>query len=299
MEAMDKPMQSRSFTGVMAMFGCDAPGMEEGDYVGTDELLYCGKCHTRKQTRIKDERFRAIWNGKDEFIFPTVCECRKAELEEEEAERKRREEQQRVDELRRSSLIDDKFADSTFEQFEVNAHNARPNKLARRYAERFGEMLEKNQGLLFHGNPGTGKTFTAACIANALLDRRTPLIMTSFVKLLNILGKLNSSEGEEATIRRMNNARLLIIDDLGAERNTDYALERVYNIVDSRYRAKKPMILTTNLTVEEMQTTPDIRYQRIYDRVFEVCYPVEFTGPSWRYAEASRRYEAMNRLLED
>ena len=96
----------------------------------------------------------------------------------------------------------------------------------------------------------------------------------------------------------MNSAKLLIIDDLGAERSTDFALEKVYNIIDSRYRAGLPMILTTNLTLKEMKEATDIRYSRIYDRIFEVCYPMEFTGPSWRKVEASRRFEEMRQFLE-
>ena len=61
-----------------------------------------------------------------------------------------------------------------------------------------------------------------------------------------------SGADEAAYIGMLNACSLLIIDDLGAERNTDYALEKVYNVIDSRVRADKPMILTTNLTFDEM-----------------------------------------------
>ena len=97
----------------------------------------------------------------------------------------------------------------------------------------------------------------------------------------------------------MNQADLLIIDDLGAERETSYALERVYNVIDSRYRANKPMLLTTNLGVEELKNSDNIQYRRTYDRILEICYPVEFTGPSWRRKEAGTRYNEMLKLLEE
>ena len=74
-------------------------------------------------------------------------------------------------------------------------------------------------------------------------------------------------------------------------------LEKIYNIVDSRYRKQKPMIFTTNLTVAEMQEETDVRYSRIYDRVFEVCYPMQFIGQSWRMKTASRRFDEMEQLL--
>ena len=96
----------------------------------------------------------------------------------------------------------------------------------------------------------------------------------------------------------MNSAKLVIFDDLGAERNTDYALEKIYNIIDSRYRRKLPMLLTTNLTIDEMKDEEDRRYSRIYDRIFETCYTMQFTGPSWRKKEASRRFTEMEKLFD-
>lgn len=105
-------------------------------------------------------------------------------------------------------------------------------------------------------------------------------------------------EREETFTNKLNSVKLLIIDDLGAERSTDYALEKVYGIIDNRYRAKKPLILTTNLTLRQMQEATDIRYARIYDRIFEMCYPMEFSGVSWRKREAAQRYEETRKILE-
>lgn len=90
-----------------------------------------------------------------------------------------------------------------------------------------------------------------------------------------------------------------IFETWGPERGTDYAMEKVYNIIDSRYRKGLPMILTTNLSLDEMKREVDVRYSRIYDRIFENCYPMQFTGPSWRKTEASRRFKDMEKLLEE
>lgn len=156
-------------------------------------------------------------------------------------------------------------------------------------------MKEKNQGLLLYGPVGTGKSYTAACIANALMEQSVTVVMTSFVKILQDI----QSVGNEANyIQILNSASLLIIDDLGAERNTDYALEKVYNIIDSRSRTDKPMILTTNLELSDMLECTDIRYKRVYDRIFETCYPVEMKGKSFREIEAAQRFEEMQKFLE-
>lgn len=198
--------------------------------------------------------------------------------------------------LKKQSLMDERLRDACFDNFKQTKDNAYNLKLCQRYARHFDEMLEKNQGLLFYGGVGTGKTFAAACIANHLLNQRVPVVMTSFVKLLETMQGFKEEDG--VLISRLNRAKLLIIDDLGAERSTDFALEKVYNIVDSRYRARLPIILTTNLSMAEMKETVDIRYSRIYDRIFELCYPMQFTGPSWRKREASRRFDEMRSFLE-
>ena len=73
----------------------------------------------------------------------------------------------------------------------------------------------------------------------------------------------------------------------------------LYNIIDSRYLSGKPLILTTNMTLKDMQESEDIRYRRIYDRIFEMCFPVRFAGRSWREKAASKRFDAMKNLMEE
>ena len=269
-----------------------------GDYVGPDGLLVCGKCGEAKQ------RFMDFANPTPEdpehtskLRVATMCHCEREIEGKKKHEAQVAEDMERIRKLKKASLMDEKFSAATFEHFKPTKYNGRNLKLCRRYAEKFDLMLEKNQGLLFWGDVGTGKSYAAACIANYLLDRKIPVIMTSFVKLLEVIQA--SREEEPAILSRLGYARLVIFDDLGAERGTDYALEKVYNIIDSRYRKGLPMILTTNLSLDEMKREVDVRYSRIYDRIFENCYPMQFTGPSWRKVEASRRFKDMEKLLEE
>lgn len=267
--------------------------MDDGDYVGEDGLIHCGKCHGKKQTRLPASD---MTDGK-EMVVRCICKCQVEENRRREEEEERRKAMERIERLRNSSLIDDKLKDARLKTFQKDADNQKVFTLAERYVQRFDEMYEKRQGILFWGTVGTGKSYTAACIANELLDRTIPVVMTSFVKILqNIQG---NQEEEKVIMSRLNDARLLIIDDLGTERNTDYALEKVYNIIDSRYRSGKPLILTTNMTLKEMQETTDIRYKRIYDRIFEMCFPVRVSGRSWREKEAAKRFDSMKKLMEE
>lgn len=267
---------------------------DDSDYTNQqDGLLYCGKCRTPKQYRLT---VSISEYGMEEIITPVPCKCETEKLELEERRSRELKDMEIVEKLRKRSLMDERFMDQSFETFHITKDNGRVFQLCKRYADAFSDMLERNQGLLFYGDVGTGKTFAAACIANSLLRKRVPVVMTSFVKLLeNAQGR---KEDEEKLIAQLNRAKLLIIDDLGAERSSEYALERVYNVVDSRYRAKLPMLLTTNVELKEMQNAIDIRYKRIYDRIFEVCYPVRFSGISFRKNEAKRRWGDMKSFLE-
>ncbi len=267
---------------------------KEGDYIGEDGLLRCGVCGEKKETYVH----LPARNGKpaEERKVSCVCDCYRKQKEAEEKEREREEQMRRIERLKRENLMDENFATATFQNFNNNGSNETNYKLCRRYCEAFDKMLEKPQGLLFWGEVGTGKSFAAACIAHELLDKGIPTIMTSFVKILEMIQ--GDKEKEAEIMYHIGHVKLLIIDDLGTERNTSYAIEKVYNIIDGRYRAKLPMILTTNLRLNDMMDETDISYRRIYDRILEVCYPMQFTGGSWRRKMAKNRFDQMSKLLE-
>ena len=145
---------------------------------------------------------------------------------------------------------------------------------------------------MFYGDVGTGKSYIAAAIANELMAELHTVVMTSFPNILERALDFDSNSLDFAS-----RAELLVIDDLGAERSTDFALEQMYKVIDDRYRSKRPVILTTNLPLDHMKKCTDIRYSRIFDRLFEMCYPVELTGLSWRKRSAVRQFDEMKKLL--
>ena len=188
--------------------------IKEGDYVGEDGLIRCGVCGKRKQFKIEISGFKKI--------VPCICKCRSDEIEKEKQKDEYEQRMHAINRLKDASMMASKFRDANFSGYKVREENQEAYKLALNYVKKFREMKEKNQGLLLYGPVGTGKSFTAACIANALMEQNITVIMTSFVKILQDIGT-----GDEASyIQILNSASLLIIDDLGAERNTDYALEK-------------------------------------------------------------------------
>ena len=122
-------------------------------------------------------------------------------------------------------------------------------------------------------------------------------MMTNFSRILNALSSLQWGDRNQY-IDNLNQYSLLIIDDLGIERNTEYAKEQVYNIIDERYKAKLPLIVTTNLTLDELKDSKELAYRRIYDRVLSMCVPVSFQGESHRKQEhVNRTQKVMKEIM--
>lgn len=167
-------------------------------------------------------------------------------------------------------------------------------KEAKKYVEEWNAMFSKNIGLLLWGDVGTGKTFFAACIANQLIENNIAVRMTDFSTILNDLYK---AEDKNRYISDLVSVELLIIDDLGIERDTPYALEQVFSVVDARYRSNRPLIITTNLSLSEIKNPTDVMHKRIYDRVLEMCVPIKFMGNSMRGNIASSKIKIARGLI--
>ncbi len=261
--------------------------VREGDYLGEDGLLYCGKCHTPKQIRLAKDSFFG------DIPLPVTCRCMQEALDRKAAEAERERHGDCVEALRQEGFSDPMLRRWTFE----NDNGLCPQmKYARRYVERFAEMERENIGLLCWGPVGVGKSYFAASIANALMEREIPVRMTNFAAILNELGAPHQSRND--VLERLGRYRLLILDDLGVERGTDYALEQVYNVVDSRLRSGMPLIVTTNLTPDDLKHPADTAHARIYDRLLEMCSPICFRGESMRQTHFAEKLARVRKMGE-
>ena len=252
-----------------------------------DGLIHCKKCGGQRQTVVP-------CFGKPGYFMPRcICQCQREAEEQRKAAEERQRRMERIKRRKAQGLQDRYLYDYTFAN--DNGQNPLMDK-ARAYVENWKEAYKNNTGLLLFGDVGTGKSFFAGCIANALLDRDVPVLMTNFPTILNRLTGM-FSEDRADFIASFDEYDLLIIDDFGMERGTEYGLEQVYNVIDSRYRSRKPLIVTTNLTLEELQHPEDTAHARIYDRLLEMCSPLCFTGENLRKAAAQGKMEQLKRLL--
>lgn len=260
--------------------------IEQGDFYA-DGILYCGKCRTPKQTRI------TIF-GVERTPF-CLCRCGAEQRDREERERRQAERQAKIRERRRECFPDRDMMFCTFGA--DDGSNPKIGKMCRNYAEKFAEFRKDGKGLLLFGPVGTGKSFYAAAIANELIDRGYTCLVTNFSRLVNTI--MGMYAGRQEYIDALNGYDLLIIDDLAAERDTEFMNEVVYSVIDSRNRAGLPLIITTNLTGDELKHPADMNKQRIYSRLFEMCIPIEVTGTDRRRNKLKKDYANYLRMLED
>lgn len=273
---------------------------EQGDYI-VDGLLYCHKCNTPKQCRV------TLFGV--ERTPPCLCKCGVEQRDREERLRKcaaldleyhhqqangltdfellcwidrnnsvgsEKLNNERLEILKRICFAEPKMKSWNFE----NAENCKAVEIAKNYVDKFATMKENGKGLLFFGKTGTGKSYTGACIANALTDRGIACRMTNFADIRNTAQGL--FEGRAEFFKSFNKFELLVIDDLFAESKTEYMQEIVYAVINARFEAGLPLIVTSNLTADEIKHPADISSQRIFSRLYQMCVPIEVEGKDHR-----------------
>ena len=256
-----------------------------GDYP-SDGLLYCGRCHTPKQMQLE-------FCGQI-TIVPCTCQCATRTYALEQKKKTERERMAYIEQLPIQGIQDRSISGCTF----ASAATSTELDKLEKYATNWIPALEKNLGLLLWGGPGNGKTFGMACIVNELKKQGVPVLMTSFPRILSAVTGLFQEE-RTTYLDSLGHFDFLAIDDMGVERSSDFAREIVYYVIDARYKCHKPLIITTNLTLDKLKNPPNMDYGRIYDRVFEMCQPIYFNGESKRPAKATAKLAILQKLLSD
>lgn len=279
---------------------------------------FCGQTlyHTGIVSVLQEKRVYA-WMKE-----PEHCDCKKAQAywakveakkiaAEEEKKRQEKAEriQRKINKLIRESGIRGRFLNRTFDTFEITKQNRRAYEAAKRYADNFAAMLPKKSGgrieppqvkrngIFTTGSCGTGKTHLVTAISNQLISKGIPVICMTMIDLLarvkQTFDRIDFNNTEADIMKIYEEVPLLVIDDLGSEQPTEWGATKIYAIVNARYEAYMPTIVTTNYAGDELirRMTPtgvngrplDSRNaEKTIDRLKEMCVGIEMNWESWR-----------------
>lgn len=263
------------------------PSIDKNDYI---ECEYCkNKLYrktiewnlygTKRVMKLDYERC----NCKDAQKYWNEYDMKKLQMFEEEKKlRKMQEFANKVDKIIKNSKMSKRNLNYKFENFEVNSNNKKVYQSLKEYSEKLANSVER-KGLILVGNNGVGKTHLACSIANELIKNGIPIIYGTLINLLAELKNtydVDNNISEMEIIKLYEKVDLLIIDDLGKEKPSEWGLEKLFTIINSRYENNLPVIITTNYDqnslIDRLSINGEIETAKsIISRLYEMCYLVK------------------------
>lgn len=244
-------------------------------------LIMCNKCKEPLQCCIR---------GK---LFPIICRC---EREKDKKIKAQLDEYEHIQQQKQlvSGIKADAFKAYTFDK--DDKRNIPITKLCCDYIRHWREMEQISGGLLFYGDVGGGKTFYAGCIANALIKREVPVLFTS---LRDLVDNRQAAKYKGAELWDLKEYRLFVLDDIGAEKLNRADLDTAFQVIDDIYLLQKPLIVTTNLDLEQLRTPNNQEIARLYSRILERCPKPIFVDNSKknRITAADEKQKQINEIL--
>lgn len=276
--------------------------LREDEYLGKDGLPYCKNCNTP----------RAGFFGEEKRLCRFICKCQSEKIQEQEIQEKLRKEKATIDGIIRNSMLGKNFTHCTFKNMLIT-ENARPViDKCKSYCKHAEEMLEKGYGIYIYGDAGIGKTYLTACMGNELARLNYRVYFTSFNEITRNLKKnFDDNRAKEDLLCLLENVSFLFLDDVGTEniKNDDssaWLQTTIYEIINRRYIAKKPIICTSNLKRSELQKPMPGSHQihtanyeeRTVQRLIDMCpLCMELKGDNMRLLHAKKAKGDMDEIL--
>jgi DNA replication protein DnaC len=217
--------------------------------------------------------------------------------------------------------VPEQFTDMTVKGFDLNYYSKtekdrdlnvpyydlaeRAKKIAINYVENFQEMQTDGKGLyIYYCKPGTGKTHLAVAVLNAVIKKYgvsgvyivTGGLLEEIKRLMFEGNRKDNNEGDtlSKTLDSINRVDVLLLDDIGVEKSSEFVRNTLYNVLNGRYIHKKVTLFTSNCSIEELQ-----HGERIQSRIQAMVYPVYLPGEDIRLKLAEKQEDdKYKRLLE-
>lgn len=180
--------------------------------------------------------------------------------------------------LKERSNLGARFLNRTFGNFEVKRD---PNAFqkCKAYSEREMLFSDKRNGLLILGGIGSGKTHLAAAVSNAFTDRGIPVLFGTFSDHLEHIREEFDKGGEKKYLSMMKNTPILVLDDVGKEKRTEWSQQILFDTINYRYEHMLPVIITTNFDTDGLANHVG---GAVWSRLYEMCGGVETAGKDFR-----------------
>lgn len=222
--------------------------LRSDEYADKNGLPICKKCHTARYFRSDD----------GSFLTRCLCECQAKAFQ---AQEEREKNERRILELKKYAITNTRYANATFDTTEIinNESFIKCFNRCKSYCQNADKVVNTSYGLYICGNVGCGKTHIVYCMANALTNKLYSCLVTNFINIINTIKEnFDDKMGLKKFMHSLSSVDFLFIDDLGVERvlaqdgNTNWVQERMFEVIDERYNANKPIIFTSNYKISEL-----------------------------------------------
>ena len=256
---------------------------DQEEYI-KDGDTYCKECDTPRTCFGFTKKVRCL------------CECQSKKYEEQKELDQRAERLRQLEKLKVASLLGERYKNVTFGKTDMdNPDFAKVADRARNYCAAAGKVLAQGVGIYLYGAKGTGKTHLTACIANELMSNYYSVLYTNFSEISKSIRATygSRSESEQAFIDKLATIDFLFIDDFGTEsvaRDGDdlWLQEKIFEVVNKRYNANKPIIFTSNYSLADMIKNRGLADKTV-DRISEICEVIKLDGQSYRLKAKQQR----------
>ena len=229
---------------------------------------HCEKCGQALTTTID---YKGL-----QITVPVICKCQKKKMQLEQLEADKRRRMQQFKKLQKLSLIGKRYENATFENSETGLNKSFDVAFNRcqKYCENYKTVLQNGHGIYLFGDKGTGKTHLTACMANELLKKCVPVLLTNLFEISKSLKSTfskASTSTEKALLERLSNVDFLFLDDIGTEIFTKNSADTwtqtvLFDIVNERYNQGKPTVFSNNYSLNELVNLRGIS-EKTVDRI--------------------------------
>lgn len=184
--------------------------------------------------------------------------------------------------LKKASNLGERFANRTFTNFDASRDRAAFDGCSR-YANDANLLRRRQNSLLIVGDYGNGKTHLAAAISNVLINKGIPVLFGTFIEHLEHIREEFDRTGNRKYLSQMKVIPMLVIDDLGKEKKTEWTQQVLFDVINYRYEHLLPIIVTTNLArADNVDALANHVGGAVWSRLFEMCDMVATSGKDYR-----------------